>query len=355
MRRRAAALAAPFSAVLLALTSCGTIPEDWKTPAFLRSDEEDLDERLPAVSGEVGEEPKVEFPDIAPPGEQISGVVEKGEGENALVRAEDMILADIVDYQWTAKGEVEKTQSTYETGAPVLLELAQMNEELTADLVNQPVGSRVVYVFPGQDPEEAAAMGQPSPEPGDSVSIVDIKERYGRGDTVEGEQVTDGGDDLPTAPDPGHSAPEIPLPEDPDPPKDLETVRLIEGDGPEVEKEQQIVVQYTGVTWDDGKVFDSTWDRGGAPATFGIGAGQVIKGWDEGLVGQQVGSRVMLVVPEDMAYGEAAAESGQPAGTLVFVVDILGAVDTQPPPEAESGEDGAEETAEESEDAESKE
>ncbi|MFC3996354.1 FKBP-type peptidyl-prolyl cis-trans isomerase [Nocardiopsis sediminis] len=335
MRRRAAALAVPFSAVLLAVTSCGAIPEDWRTPAFMRSDEPELDERLPTVTGEVGEEPNVEFPDIAPPGEQLSGVVHRGgDGEGALVRSDDMIVADIVDYQWTGEGEAEKTNSTYETGTPVLLELAQMNEDLTASLADQPLGSRVVFVFPAQDPAEAASMGQPSPAPGDSVSVLDIRERFGRGDIVDGEQTTDGGEDgLPTAPDAGHDRPAISIPEDTDPPSDLESVQLIEGDGPEVEAEQQLVVQYTGVTWNDGEVFDSTWDRGGAPATFPIGAGQVIEGWDEGLVGQKVGSRVMLVIPEDLAYGDAAAESGSPEGTLVFVVDILGAVDAPPAPE----------------------
>ncbi|WP_067973090.1 FKBP-type peptidyl-prolyl cis-trans isomerase [Nocardiopsis trehalosi] len=344
MRRRAAALAVPFSAVLLAVTSCGTIPEDWRTPAFMRGDEEELDERLPTVTGEVGEEPKVEFPDIAPPDEQISGVVSEGGGEDELVRADDMILANIVDYQWTAEGEAEKTTSTYDTGAPVLLELGQMNEELSADLVDQPVGSRVVYVFPGQDAAEAEAMGQPSPQPGSTVSIVDIQSRYGRGDVVPGEQTTDGGEDgMPTAADAGRDRPDIQIP-DSDAPDELRTVELIEGSGPEVEAEQQLVVQYTGVTWSDGEVFDSTWDRGGAPATFPIGVGQVIQGWDEGLVGQKVGSRVMLAIPEDLAYGENAAESGSPEGPLVFVVDILGAVDSQPAPEEEGGE--AEETAE---------
>lgn len=344
MRRRAAALAVPFCTVLLAVSSCGSIPEDWKTPAFLQSDEEELDERLPTVTGEVGEEPELEFPDIAPPEEQVSGVIhENDEGEGELIRSDDMLLADIVDYQWTAKGEYEKSQSTYDTGSPVVLQLEQMGEELTSNLVDQRVGSRIEYVFPPQDPQAAAAQGQPEPPPGASVSVVDVKDRFGKGDTVTGEQTTDGGDGLPTVRDEGSDEPAISIPEG-DPPEDLESVQLIEGDGPEVESEQQLIVQYTGVTWDEGEVFDSTWSRGGAPATFAIGAGQVIEGWDEGLVGENVGSRVMLVVPEDMAYGgEDAQQEGQnaPEGTLVFAVDILGAVDvaTQPS-ESGEGEDG---------------
>ncbi len=342
MRRRAAALAVPISAVLVAVSSCGSIPEDWKTPAFMQSDEEELDERLPTVTGEVGEEPELTFPDIEPPEEQVSGVIHEAEGEGELIRSDDMILADIVDYQWTAKGEYEKAQSTYEAGAPVILELGQMGEELTSELVDQRVGSRVEYVTPPPDPQEAAAMGQPEPPAGSTVSVVDVKERYGTGDTVGGEQTSDGGDGMPSAPDEGSEEPDIEIPNT-DPPKDLESERLVEGDGKEVEAEQQVVVQYTGVTWEDGEVFDSTWSRGGTPASLGIGSGQVIEGWDEGLVGENVGSRMLLSVPEDMAYGgedaAAAAQQGQeqPEGALVFVVDILGTHDVVPPEEAAEG------------------
>jgi peptidylprolyl isomerase len=101
---------------------------------------------------------------------------------------------------------------------------------------------------------------------------------------------------------------------------------LVKGTGPVVKSGQTITVEYTGVIWDTGKKFDSSWDRG-APADFPIGVGGVIAGWDEGLVGQTVGSQVLLVVPPDKGYGP----NGQPSGgikgtdTLVFVVDILDA------------------------------
>ncbi|GAA3729187.1 FKBP-type peptidyl-prolyl cis-trans isomerase [Salinactinospora qingdaonensis] len=331
MRPRATALlAVPFSALLLATTGCGAIPEDWRTPAFMQSDERELDDRLPTVNGEVGDPPEVSFPDIVPPEEQISGVIEKGENKGGeLVRSDDILLADIVGYKWTAKGETEQDQSTYETGTPVLLQMGQLSEEITQALIDQPVGSRVAYVFPSTGSSQSAS---PSPEPGASVSIVDIHERYGKGDVVPGKQSTNGGDGLPTVTDTGHDMPEIEIPES-DPPEELETVTLIEGDGPEVTEGQQLVTQYTGVTWNDGEVFDATWQRGGAPSSFPIGVGQVIPGWDQGLVGANVGSRVMLVIPPDLAYGEAdesSQASGQPTGTLVFVVDILGAVDSQP-------------------------
>ena len=78
--------------------------------------------------------------------------------------------------------------------------------------------------------------------------------------------------------------------------------------------------------FDSGRVFDSSWSRG-QPAQFPIGTGQVVAGWDEGLVGQTVGSQVLIVVPPDKGYGVAGESQAGITGTdtLVFVVDILGA------------------------------
>ncbi len=93
-----------------------------------------------------------------------------------------------------------------------------------------------------------------------------------------------------------------------------------------VEAGQTITVHYTGVIWASGKKFDSSWDRK-QPIDFGIGTGDVIAGWDDGLVGQTVGSQVLLVVPPDQGYGSAGQPSAGITGTdtLVFVVDILDA------------------------------
>jgi len=107
-------------------------------------------------------------------------------------------------------------------------------------------------------------------------------------------------------------------------PTDLQVKVLKEGDGATLEKGQLAVVKYVGAIWNTGKVFDSSFAHGGVVG-FPIGVGQVIAGWDEGLVGQKVGSRVLLVIPPDKGYGAA----GRPASgingtdTLVFVVDIL--------------------------------
>ena len=86
---------------------------------------------------------------------------------------------------------------------------------------------------------------------------------------------------------------------------------------------QTINVNYVGVTYADGKEFDSSWSRA-EPFSFEVGAGNVIKGWDQGLLGVKVGSRVQLDIPASLAYG-VHPTGGQPAGTLRFIVDVLSA------------------------------
>jgi peptidylprolyl isomerase len=103
----------------------------------------------------------------------------------------------------------------------------------------------------------------------------------------------------------------------------LKTTTLIRGTGAAVQSGQTINVNYVGVTYADGKEFDSSWSRLEA-FSFQAGAGNVIKGWDQGLIGIKVGSRVQLDIPAGLAYGDHPS-GGQPAGTLRFVVDVLSA------------------------------
>ncbi|MFI5841997.1 FKBP-type peptidyl-prolyl cis-trans isomerase [Catenuloplanes sp. NPDC051500] len=104
---------------------------------------------------------------------------------------------------------------------------------------------------------------------------------------------------------------------------ELKTITLVEGMGAAVQAGQTIDVNYVGVTYADGTEFDSSWSNA-QPFSFPIGAGKVIPGWDQGLIGAKVGSRVQLDIPADLAYGENPS-GGQPAGALRFVVDVLAA------------------------------
>ncbi len=130
-------------------------------------------------------------------------------------------------------------------------------------------------------------------------------------------------DALPTATGGFGDKPVLTFPESPAP-ADLVVQILSRGTGEPVEAGQDIEVNYLGQSWGGG-IFDNSYDRGES-ISFPIGVGAVIAGWDEGLVGQQVGSRVLLSIPSHLGYGDRGVpQAGIRGGdTLVFVVDILG-------------------------------
>lgn len=106
-------------------------------------------------------------------------------------------------------------------------------------------------------------------------------------------------------------------------PKQLEEVELIEGTGAEAKAGDKVTVQYVGVGFKSGEEFDSSWSRN-EPFPFTLGAGEVIPGWDQGVAGMKVGGRRELIIPPELAYGEAGAPPAiGPNETLVFVIDLL--------------------------------
>ncbi|WP_213455846.1 FKBP-type peptidyl-prolyl cis-trans isomerase [Rhizomonospora bruguierae] len=101
----------------------------------------------------------------------------------------------------------------------------------------------------------------------------------------------------------------------------LQVTELIQGTGPAAQAGNQVLVNYVGVTYKTGEEFDSSWSHS-QPYPVPLGQGRVIPGWDQGLLGAKVGSRVQLDIPADLAYGENP-QNGAPGGALRFVVDIL--------------------------------
>lgn len=95
------------------------------------------------------------------------------------------------------------------------------------------------------------------------------------------------------------------------------------GDGPAVVEGQSITVHYTGWLWDGAK-FDSSWDRG-ENISFVIARGSLISGWVDGIVGQPVGSQLLIIAPPEYGYGERSMGPIPGGSTLVFVVDVLDA------------------------------
>jgi peptidylprolyl isomerase len=106
-------------------------------------------------------------------------------------------------------------------------------------------------------------------------------------------------------------------------PKSLVAQDLIAGTGQAAKDGDQLSVQYVGVLYKGGKQFDASWDRGKQPFQFTLGQGNVIKGWDQGLVGMKVGGRRRLIIPPDLAYGAAGQPPTIPANSaLVFDIDL---------------------------------
>ncbi|HET7474810.1 MAG TPA: FKBP-type peptidyl-prolyl cis-trans isomerase [Dermatophilaceae bacterium] len=122
--------------------------------------------------------------------------------------------------------------------------------------------------------------------------------------------------------DPATTKPEIDFPGT-EAPVGLEVEDITVGDGAEASAGKTVSAHYVGVAYSTGEEFDSSWNRG-APLDFKLGAGQVIQGWDKGIVGMKEGGRRKLVIPASLAYGNRGAGSAiKPGETLIFVVDLV--------------------------------
>ncbi|HET7304113.1 MAG TPA: FKBP-type peptidyl-prolyl cis-trans isomerase [Segeticoccus sp.] len=248
--------------------------------------------------------------------------VEKGDGD--AVKAGQIVTFNFA----VANGKNGKQlESTFQR-QPITIQLDSQHvmPGLIKGLEGHHAGDRVIVAIPPKD----AFGDQGNPQLGigakdTMVWLVDIKGshdllQHARGTKVEPKK------GLPAVDVRQGKAAQISIPKGKKPPKDLVVQPLVKGKGDVVKAGQTVQVNYTGVIWRNGKKFDSNFDHGGAPASFPIGVGRVIPGWDKGIVGQHVGSRVLLVVPPSEGYGK----KGQPkagikgSDTLVFVVDILG-------------------------------
>ena len=106
-------------------------------------------------------------------------------------------------------------------------------------------------------------------------------------------------------------------------PTALKAETLIAGDGAEIKAGQQATVNYVGVLFKTGKEFDTSWGKGKQPFQFALGSGQVIPGWDQGVLGMKVGERRRLTIPADLAYGaQGSPPKIGPNEPLIFDIDL---------------------------------
>ncbi|MGP7999822.1 MAG: FKBP-type peptidyl-prolyl cis-trans isomerase [Streptosporangiaceae bacterium] len=314
MRRIAVLLTAPLlAAAPLAVAACGSSGSS-STPAV-------------TVSGQFGQSPKISIPAQQASSNLTVKTLIKGTGP-ALSRS-DAFVGNYAVYIWSGKTH-KLAQSTFQTKTPQLFS-GTLLPGLEDALQGKKMGSRVLAVIPPKDGYGKTGNSSAGVSASDTlVFVIDMIKEFGNTQGAAGSQVSNGGGTLPTVSAKSGAMPVIKIPPSSvKPPTGLVTKTLIKGSGPVVTKGQTVVTQYVGAIWRTGKVFDSSWSRG-EPFGFTVGVtpSQVITGWDKGLVGQTVGSRVLLVVPPADGYGKTgSAQAGiKGTDTLVFVVDILGAV-----------------------------
>jgi FKBP-type peptidyl-prolyl cis-trans isomerase len=318
--RRAAALAIVPLLAAVAVAGCGSSSSS-KPAAAASSDTY----KSVTVSGTFNKSPTVTIPKQTGSGTLYTKTVIQGTG--AKLTSADGMIANYVAYDWSGKTS-KLLGSSFTQGSPSIF-VGSLLPGLETALVGQKLGSRVLAVIPPKDAFGTTGNSTEGIGPKDTlVFVVDMGSTFGTG-SVPGAQASNGGGSLPTVTAPAANStagPTIKIPAKTTAPKTLQVKPLIKGTGAVVKKGNDIAVQYTGVIWRTGKVFDSSWARN-TPLTTVIGEGQVIPGWDKGLVGQTVGSRVLLVIPPADGYGSAGASQAGIKGTdtLVFVVDILAA------------------------------
>jgi peptidylprolyl isomerase len=107
-----------------------------------------------------------------------------------------------------------------------------------------------------------------------------------------------------------------------EPPTELVVQDVVVGTGPAATLADTVDVRYSGTLYSDGTLFDSSWSRGDAPATFPLDG--VVPGFAQGIAGMQPGGRRVIVIPPDLGYGDRARAPIPAGSTLVFVVDLVG-------------------------------
>jgi peptidylprolyl isomerase len=313
MRRVLALTVIPLLAVL-ALAGCGSSS----------SSVSDTNSTVTATSV-FGKSPTVTIPKAKASTKLAVKTLVKGTG--ATLTKSDAFVGNYAAYIWSGTTHKLAT-STFATNPAVFS--GSLLPGLETAVIGQKVGSRVLAVIPPKDAYGTSGNSSIGITGTDTlVFVIDVIKEFANKASASGTQVSTGGHGLPTvAAVAAGTAPTIKIPSSAAP-KTLTTTTLIKGSGAKVTKGETLVVQYVGVIWRTGKTFDSSWTNG-APFGFTIGASpeQVIPGWDKGLVGQTVGSRVMLTIPPADGYGSSGqSEAGiKGTDTLVFVVDIVGAV-----------------------------
>ncbi|MFC8038240.1 FKBP-type peptidyl-prolyl cis-trans isomerase [Paenarthrobacter sp. NPDC057355] len=294
---------------LLLITACGGSNATPEPTSQSAGDISKLDSVKVTDNGN-DKAPGVEFSKPLSVTEPTVKVVVDGDGERVKAGQTAELVYVAVD------GTDGKTvEDAYANGPqPIELtdELKSGNQQIYNAIVGAKIGSQIAFAAPGNGAASPAASTQLV-----VFKLLSAKDPAPVLDKPEGDPVTPPAG-LPAVKEDDKGIPQISV-DGVAAPKELIAQDLIKGKGAAVKASDTLTVNYVGVNLVGGTKFDSSYDRG-KPASFPLTG--VIKGWTQGLEGKTVGSRVLLVIPQDLAYG--AEGQGQAKGDLVFVVDILG-------------------------------
>lgn len=271
------------------------------------------------VEGEFGVAPTLTIDDALTATTTERSVVIAGSGE--AVADGDSIKMNYTLFNGTTGQEIEKSEYTEGTELSYPIDTASPNfVGLSKALACTTVGTRIVAVIPNAEGfgDQAAQAGLDIEDT--LVFVIDVtgvaSEPLAEATGEPVEPVEGFPDVVFTDGNPTVTIPDGAVP------TEFALATLIQGAGEVVAEGATVVVNYEGVNWNTGAVFDSSFDRG-SPATFSTA--EVIEGFRDGLVGQKIGSRVIIVIPSELGYGDTGSgELIKGGDTLVFVVDILG-------------------------------
>lgn len=274
------------------------------------------------IDGDYGQKPVYEFDGPLSPDTTERTIVSEGDGA-------EIDEGDIVDLNYSIinGATAEEIESTYDQGTSVQLRvdtLAPVLSGLSKTIACATEGSRIVGVIPPVDAFGEAGAPEFGLEASQSLVFIADIVRIAPEPLVRAEgEPQEAPADFPVVELAESGVPTITIP-DAEPPAGYEEATLILGDGDVVPDGATVTVHYTGINWNTGEVFDSSWERG-QPASFPTGG--VIPGFRDALVGSTVGSQIVAIIPPELGYGP---QGGTPDGsigaddTIVFVVDILG-------------------------------
>ncbi len=269
------------------------------------------------VSGDVGKIPEVTFDGEVNPKDIETDVVTEGDGEE--LSAGDGVFAQI----WIGNGFTQQeVYNSYDLKKPQFLS-GDVSEPFKKAIDGHTIGSRIAVASSATD--AFGDTGNPQLGIGNRDGVVFIVDLLSKVEEEPSGEERTAAKWAPTPVDTDGVITGLDFADANKPSKNLLDTTLIKGEGAVVEKGQTIVVDYLGQVYDAEKPFDESYTKD--PASFSIGVGQVVPGWDKALVGKTVGSRVILSIPPADGYGDKGNSDAGIKGTdtLYFVIDILGA------------------------------